>query len=248
LFISFEGPDGAGKSTQAGLLAARLRQEGYRVVSVQEPGGTQLGLGIRSLLVRPEAAGPIDPRAEALLFSAARAQLISEVIQPALEGGAVVIADRFADSTLAYQGGGRQMPVDELRMLAAFATGGLLPDLTILLDLPPRVGLARCQFAAASGQNQPLAVNVEDPVLGVSWVEMPSTETWTRFESEALVFHERVRAAYLQLATGEPDRWILLDASAAAEAIQGQVLRAVWACLARGVHVRVTPVSSRLAP
>jgi len=197
VFISLEGPDGSGKSTQAELLAKRLREAGRHVVLTREPGGTDLGTQIRNILLRSDAS-PIEPRAEALLFAASRAQLMSEVILPALAEGADVVVDRFTDSTLAYQGGGRGLPGDELRALIEIATQGVRPDITFLLDVPPSVGLARCHGAH-----------------------------WTRFEGEALAFHDRVRASYLDLAQAEPARWVVLDACRPLEQIAAEIMGAV---------------------
>ncbi|MEI6271267.1 MAG: dTMP kinase, partial [Chloroflexota bacterium] len=143
MFISFEGPDGSGKSTQIALLAEQLRTAGREVITVREPGGTPAGEKIRAILLGEGGAVPVDPRADALLFNASRAQLVADVIEPALVRGAVVIADRFADSTLAYQGYGSGLPVEELRGMIRFATAGRTPDLTLLLDLPAERGLAR---------------------------------------------------------------------------------------------------------
>jgi len=143
MFITFEGPDGSGKSTQIALLAGRLRAAGREVLTVREPGGTPAGERIRALLLGDGGSVEINPRADALLFNASRSQLVLEVIRPALARGATVIADRFADSTLAYQGYGSGLPLDELRAAISFATAGLTPDLTVLLDLPAEEGLAR---------------------------------------------------------------------------------------------------------
>jgi len=202
VFISLEGPDGSGKSTQAELLAGQLREAGREVVLTQEPGGTALGAQIRSILLRSDGS-PIEPRAEALLFAASRAQLMNEVILPALADGADVVVDRFTDSTLAYQGGGRGLPMDELRELIAIATQGGRPEITLLLDVPPPVGLARCHGAAH----------------------------WTRFESETLAFHDRVRQTYLDLAQAEPARWIVLDACRTVPEIAADIWAAIRARL-----------------
>jgi len=216
LFISFEGPDGAGKTTQAALLVDRLRAEARDVVPIHEPGGTDLGSDVRALLVR-RGWTPIDPRAEALLFSACRAQLVSEVIRPALERSAVVVADRFADSTLAYQGAGRGLPIAELQSLIDIATGGLTPDLTLLLDIPSEVGLARLQTQG------PLLSDANGSQLGF-FEEVGMREDWNRFEDEELAFHQRVRDAYLRLAAVDPARWRMVDASQPPD----QVSEAVW--------------------
>jgi dTMP kinase len=207
-FITFEGPDGSGKTSQAARLAAALEAEGRPVVSVREPGGTVLGEQLRDLLLR-RADVVIEPLADALLFNAARAQLVAEVIGPALAAGNAVVCARFADSTLAYQGYGAGLDLDRLRALAAIATGGLTPDLTILLDLPAETGLVRKRRGRSS---------------------------LTRFESEDddafdLAFHRRVRAGLLEMAAAEPRRWRVLDATRARTTVARDVLaaaRALW--------------------
>lgn len=191
-FITIEGPEGGGKSTQARRLEAELRNAGLPVVRTREPGGTPLGERLRDLLLAhaPEL-GAIDPLAEALLFNAARRQLVETVIRPALEAGTTVVCARFADSTLAYQGYGAGAPLADLRALERAATGGLEPDLTLLLDLPAETGLAR-----------------------------KPDEDRTRFETGFdLAFHRRVRDAFLALATAEPDRFAVIDASAPVDAV-----------------------------
>jgi dTMP kinase len=222
LFISFEGPDGGGKTTQAGLLVEGLRRRGRDVVAIHEPGGTDLGTDVRALLVR-RGWTPIDPRAEALLFSACRAQLVAEVIRPSLERGAIVVADRFADSTLAYQGAGRGLPIDELRTLIQVATDGFTPDLTLLLDVPSEVGLARRAglSAAGDGMGNQLAFFAD--------VEMPPD--WNRFEDEELGFHRRVRDAYRRMAEAEPQRWRVIDATRPTAQVARAVLDEVQARL-----------------
>ncbi len=181
--MTLEGPEGSGKTVVAKRLAAELGSRGLRVVLMREPGGTRLGERVREILLGRADLG-IDPRADALLFNAARAQLVAEVIRPALGAGATVVCARFADSTLAYQGYGAGMPIDELRGLAHVATGGLDPDLTILLDVDPELGIQR---KAAGARN--------------------------RFESIDLDFHRRVRSGFLELAAAEPQRWRVVDSS-----------------------------------
>jgi dTMP kinase len=201
-FVSLEGPEGAGKSTQVALLAAGLAAAGYAVQSVREPGGTALGDRLRTLLL---ASGEwtVGARAEALLYAAARAQLVAEVIRPALDARQVVLSDRYLDSTLVYQGYGRGLPLDALAAVQRFAVEGARPDLTILLDLPVEVGLARKRAQdAAAGE-------------------------WTRFEAESIAFHERVRAGYLDLARQEPGRWCVVDATQVPERIQAALWDAV---------------------
>lgn len=197
LFITFEGPEGAGKSTQLRRLAERLGAEGVRHVVTREPGGTPLGTRVRDVLLDPGLT--IDPLPEFLLYSASRAQLVREVIRPALERGEVVLCDRYADSSLAYQGAGRGLDTAFLRALTREVTGGLTPDLTVLLDLDPGVGLVR---AARRGQPD-------------------------RLERADLGFHRRVRQGFLDLAAGEPGRFLVLDASQGVETLAAAIWHAV---------------------
>ncbi len=187
VFITLEGPDGSGKTVHAERVQAAVAATGRDALLVREPGGTPAGERIRAILMdRDESSVRLTQRADALLFMAARAQLVETVIRPALERGAVVISDRYLDSTLAYQGHGGQLGVEELLPVGRFATGGLRPDLTVLFDVPVEVGLARKSDA----------------------------ET-TRFEAHFdRAYHERVRAGYLALAAADPGRWIIVDASA----------------------------------
>ncbi len=182
LFVTFEGGEGSGKSTQLARLAARLRARGIEPLVTREPGGTPIAERIRALLLDPALApGPV---AEALLMQAARADVVAQVIRPALEAGCVVLCDRYADSSLAYQGGGRGL---DPRLIAEWnraSTGGLEPDLTLLFDLDPALGLERRAGAATN-----------------------------RLDREPAEFHARVRARYLELARSAPERWVVLDAS-----------------------------------
>ena len=197
-FITIEGPEGAGKTSQAGRLVAALRERGHAIRSTREPGGTALGERIRDLLLAPTAT-PIDPLADALLFNAARRQLVGEVIEPSLAAGTTVICARFADSTRAYQGYGGGLPLAELERLERIATGGLVPDRTILLDVPVEIGLAR-----------------------------KAPDDRTRFETGFdLAFHRRVRDGFLALAAAEPGRFVVVDATADEDQVARQVLRAV---------------------
>ena len=180
-FIALEGGEAAGKSTQEGLLAEHLEALGYVVVRTREPGGTPAAEAIREVVLNPEFAG-LDARAEALLFAASRGEHAARVIRPAMEAGAVVVCDRFLDSSIAYQGVGRDLGIDRVRDLSLWATGGLVPDLTIVLDIDPVIGLAR----------------LTNP---------------DRLEAEPLAYHQRVRQAFLQLASAEPHRYLVLDAS-----------------------------------
>lgn len=202
LFITFEGPEGAGKTTVIRAVAEHLRQRGYDVVLTREPGGTPIGDQIRAVLLAPDNDA-MHPETELLLFSAARAQHVRERILPALERGAIVLCDRFADSTLAYQGYGRGLALDTLHTITDFATGGLTPDLTILLDIDPAEGLARRRAAHAQGAE------------------------WNRIDNDELALHQRVREGYLQLAAAHPERWVVINASAPIEDVVAHVLAAI---------------------
>jgi dTMP kinase len=190
-FITLEGPEGSGKSTAARHLAEWLRGRVPEVVLTHEPGGTPLGEEVRRLLLHlRDVSDALDPRADALLFAAARAQHVARVIRPALERGAWVVCARFVDSSFAYQGGGYGNDMAELRRLQAFATGGLMPELTILLDVPVEIGLARTRRRAE----------------------------WNRFEdTEGRAFFEQVRATYRRLAESEPERFRVVDGSGTVE-------------------------------
>lgn len=210
LFITFEGGEGVGKTTQARLLAERLAAEGRRAVSVHEPGGTPLGEYIRNW-VKSQSA-PLTPEAELLLFTAARAELAQRVIKPALEEGAVVIADRYADSTTVYQGCARGLPADRVRAANDAATDGLWPDLTFLLDAPPEAGMRRVRLQTSfdeAGQVEPIPRAEESGKR--------------RFEELGLAFHRKVREGYLQLAEADPDRWLALDAAQSIEDAQARI-------------------------
>lgn len=216
-FITVDGPDGGGKTTQAALLAAHLQQRGMTVLVTREPGGTWLGERIRELLLeRTGSTAPTDPLADAMLFDAARRQLVQEVIRPALDSGETVICARFADSTLAYQGYGAGLDIDLLRRLNDLATDGLRPDLTIILDVPVEAGLAR----KAPGDV-------------------------TRFEAEFdLGFHRRVREGFLAIATAEPARVAVVDATREVDTVRSAITSLVDDRLVRGEppasHVRIT--------
>ena len=199
LFVAFEGGEGAGKSTQSTLLAAWLAERGYEVVTTREPGATPIGRQLRQLLLDPDN-GEIAPRAEALLYAADRAQHVATVIRPALARGAVVVSDRYIDSSLAYQGVGRSLSTGEIERLSQFATSGLRPDVTVLLDVPVTDGLAR--------------TSVRD--------ELPD-----RLEAESAEFHERVRAAFRELAEASPDRYLVIDARLPAATIHQLIVRRI---------------------
>ena len=193
-FITLEGPEGCGKTTQAVRLCADLRQRGYDVLHTREPGGTEIGEQIRRVLMDLKNTAML-PRVEVLLFSASRAQLVRDVIQPHLINGGVVVCDRFYDSTLAYQGYGHGLDLAALKTITSFATDGLSPDLTLLLDLPVESGLQRKQ----------------------------SEGEWNRLDAYDLPFHRKVRDGYLQLAALEPQRWRTIDATRTVEAVQNDI-------------------------
>ena len=192
MFIAFEGGEGAGKSTQESLLAAALTERGHHVVRTREPGGTPAGERIREILLSPEFDG-LNARAEALLFAAARGEHVARVIRPALDRGDVVICDRYLDSSVAYQGYGRELGVETIRQLSLWATDDLVPDLTIVLDIDPAIGLSR----------------LENP---------------DRMEAEPIEFHRAVRAGFLDLASKDPDRYLVVPADQPREAIAAQIL------------------------
>jgi dTMP kinase len=188
LLIAFEGGEGSGKTTQARLISIWLRELGYDVVTTHEPGATKVGMRLRALLLDTAHTG-MSPHAEALMYAADRAEHVASVISPALDRGAIVITDRYVDSSLAYQGAGRRLPVDEIARFNWWATGGRVPDLTILLDMDPMAGLSRRARSA------------------------------DRLEAEPADFHLRVRSGFLALAGAEPDRYLVLDADRPAEEI-----------------------------
>ncbi len=198
LFVTLEGGEGAGKSVQVSALARCLESSGRTVCRTREPGGTALGERLRDIALGLASDGEslgLDPLSETLLFIAARAELVAAVIAPALSRGEIVVCDRFADSTLAYQGFGRGIALDKIERLNEVATGGLKPHLTILLDLPAADGLARTGKEGGSD----------------------------RFERETLDFHELVRVGYRTLAEREPERWLVIDASQPSEAVTEQI-------------------------
>ena len=199
MFITLEGPDGSGKSMQVPALAEFIQQLGYEVLTTREPGGTFIGDQIREVIMRMENKS-MNPRTEILLFCAARAQIVAEVIRPQLEKGVVVISDRYADSTLAYQGYGHGLDLGVLRNILSFATDGLTPDLTLLLDVDVETGLARRQ----SGGGE-----------------------WNRLDDYELAFHRQVRAGYLELAAAEPQRWVRIDAAQTPQQVQLDLQKAV---------------------
>jgi dTMP kinase len=196
MLISFEGPEGSGKTSQLKPLAEWLITQGHAVYCTREPGGTSIGEQVRQV-IHDLKNTEMHPRTEALLYQAARAQIVEQVLRPRLAAGEIVLCDRFFDSTLAYQGYGHQViPLDELRQVIRFATGGLTPDLTILLDLDVEVGLAR----------------------------KGNQDEWNRLDAFDVNFHQRVRSGYHELIKLEPRRWVVVDASQRWEAVQ-QALR-----------------------
>ena len=198
MFISFEGPEGSGKTTQIPLLTEYLREQGFRVFTTREPGGTDIGEQIRSVLMKLDNTS-MSPRTEILLFLAARAQLVEQCIRPELEQGGIVISDRYADATLAYQGYGHGTDLDTLRSLLDFATGKLYPELTILLDLTPAQGLQRKRDGGE----------------------------WNRLDAYELEFHQRVWQGYRELAGLNPQRWVVIDASQPFEVVQQEIRQVV---------------------
>ena len=198
LFITFEGGDGAGKTTQSELLAGWLEARDHEVVRTREPGGTPLGLRVRELLLHGgDEIGEVDARAEALLYAADRAQHIAHVVRPAIEHGAIVVQDRYIDSSLAYQGAGRVLDVAEVRRISEWATGGLWPHLTVLLDASTELAAQRRAIRGGGAD---------------------------RLEAEAAAFHAAVRLGFLTLAQGDPDRYLVLDASLPATELHARVI------------------------
>lgn len=203
LWVTFEGGDGSGKTTQAGLLQEWLQTLGHSVIRTREPGGTDVGVLVRDIVLHHR--GDIAPRSEALLYAADRAHHVATVVRPALERGDVVIQDRYLDSSVAYQGAGRVLDPGEIRDLSLWATAGALPDVTVLLDLDPAVARGR--------------LDADD-------------KPFDRLEAEHAGFHERVRAAFLELAAAEPDRFLVLDAALPAAELAAAVRERVEPLLA----------------
>jgi len=199
-FITFEGIEGSGKSTQITLLASYLKSIGIGVRQTREPGGTQIGDQVRKILLNPANTGLV-PAAELLLYAASRVQHLQEVILPALNSGITILCDRFSDATLAYQGYGRGLDKEMIRAIDRLVTSGIRPDLTILLDIDAARGVERAQ-----GRNARCGLEAE-----------------ARFDNEAIAFHERVRQGYLTVAQGEPDRIRTVDASLSPDAVQARI-------------------------
>jgi dTMP kinase len=197
-FITLEGPEGSGKSTQICRLLKRLKQSGIRAVQTREPGGTAIGDQVRSILMDLDNKA-MDPTTEILLFSASRAQHVHELIKPLLEQGIVVISDRYYHSTLAYQGYGHGLNLETLQMITHFATGGLNPDLILLLDVPSKAGLHRRR----------------------------TDGNWNRLDDYQLDFHQRVRQGYLTMAQSDPEHWAVIDASLSLDEVEESIWQVV---------------------
>ena len=195
MFITFEGPDGSGKTLQMKPTAEFLRKQGYIVYLTREPGGTDIGDQVRDILMQMENTSML-PRTETLLFCAARAQLVEEIIHPHLKKREVVLLDRYADSTLAYQGYGHENDIGLIKKVLAFATGGLTPDLTFLFDLEPEIGLQRRQNGGGE---------------------------WNRMDAYQLQYHRRVRQGYLTMARENPARWHIIDANQSPVVVQSSI-------------------------
>lgn len=202
LWVTFEGGDGSGKTTQAALLEAWLRDAGRTVVRTREPGGTEVGVLIRDIVLHHR--GDIAPRAEALLYAADRAHHVETLVRPALARGEIVIQDRYLDSSVAYQGAGRVLDGGEIRDLSLWATGGALPDVTVLLDIDPAKAKQRLDAA---------------------------DKPFDRLEAEQSAFHERVRTAFLELAAAEPERFLVLDATLPVDELATQIRTRIAAAL-----------------
>jgi len=198
MFITLEGPEGSGKTSHIPHLVQHLREKGHTVFPTREPGGTSIGEQIREVLHNLKNA-EMNPRTETLLYQAARAQFVEQILRPHLTAGELVLSDRYADSTIAYQGYGHQQNLEQVRTLVQYATGGLMPDLTILLDLDIDLGLRRKKKA----------------------------DEWNRLDAYTVEFHERVRAGYLELAKKEPERWVIVDASRSWEDVQNELRRII---------------------
>ena len=200
-FITFEGIDGSGKSTQLRMLASELRLRGHEVVATREPGGTPLGTRVRNLVL--DAEEQIDPLAELLLYAADRAQHVRRLVRPALESGHFVLSDRYADATVAYQGAGRGFPEEIVSEVVALATGGLMPDLTLIFDLTVEESVRRAEHRSLKGDKR------------------------DRLDAEDAAFHTRVRDAYLRIAAAEPERVHVIDAGGSVQETQSQVMKLV---------------------
>jgi dTMP kinase len=206
MFITLEGPEGSGKTSHVPSLVEHLKEEGYTVFPTREPGGTSIGEQIR-LVIHDLKNVEMHPRAETLLYQSARAQIVEQVIRPRLAAGETVISDRYSDSTIAYQGYGHQQDLEQVRALVRYATGGLMPNVTILLDVDVELGLKR---------------------------KTQDGNEWNRLDAYTVEFHKRVRAGYLDMARAEPQRWIVIDAGQEWDAVQDDLRMAILRRLAGG--------------
>jgi len=206
-FITFEGPEGSGKTTQIKLLQQALLDQGHALLFTREPGGTSIGEQVRDVLHDLQNTAML-PSTEALLYCAARAQLVGQVLRPAMEQGTIVISDRYATSTMAYQGYGHGLDLEALESLIQFATDGLMPDLIIYLDLLVTHGLERKQRDRDQG-----------------------TGEWTRMDEQKVAFHQRVRRGYLAMAAAAPEQWLVIDATQSIEAIHEMIVQRVVSML-----------------
>jgi len=198
MFITLEGPEGSGKTSHIPYLVEYLREQGHIVFPTREPGGTSIGEQIREVIHDLKNV-EMHPRTETLLYQAARAQIVEQVIKPRLAAGEIVISDRYYDSTIAYQGYGHQQNLEQVRALVKYATGGLVPDLTVLLDLDVEIGLGRKK----------------------------KDNEWNRLDAYTLEFHKRVRAGYLEMVKQEPDRWVVVDAGQKWESVQEDLRKVI---------------------
>jgi dTMP kinase len=198
MFITLEGPEGSGKTSHLPHLVEYLREKGYTIFPTREPGGTSIGEQIREVLHSLKNT-EMHPRTETLLYQAARAQFVEEVVRPRLALGEIVLSDRYADSTIAYQGYGHQQDLEQVRALVSYATGGLVPDLSVLLDVDVEVGLERGVKRRAKGGE------------------------WNRLDAYTLEFHQRVRKGYLEMVKQEPERWVVVDAAMGWDEVQKEL-------------------------
>ncbi|MBI4732504.1 MAG: dTMP kinase [Chloroflexi bacterium] len=198
MFITLEGPEGSGKTSHIPYLVEYLREKGYTIFPTREPGGTSIGEQVREVLHSLKNT-EMHARTETLLYQAARAQFVEQVVRPRLARGEIVLSDRYADSTIAYQGYGHQQDLEQVRALVKYATGGLVPDLTVLLDVDVEMGLKRKKKA----------------------------DEWNRLDAYTVEFHQRVRSGYLEMVKQEPGRWVVVDAGKAWEIVQGELKNVV---------------------
>jgi dTMP kinase len=205
MFITLEGPEGSGKTSQVPDLVDFLRKKGYSVFATREPGGTSIGEQVREVLHSLKNT-EMNPRTETLLYQAARAQFVEQIVRPHLALGEIVLSDRYADSTIAYQGYGHQQDLEQVRSLVKYATGGLLPDLTILLDVDVELGIGR----------------------------KTKSREWNRLDAYTLEFHQRVRAGYLEMARQEQNRWVVVDAGVGRQAVQEKLRETVLKRMEKG--------------